>query len=124
MPYGLKVLHGDKSKIMNTGQGSSNHWIGISSVWRWHNAGVRDVKPFLIPLYDLKSQTLYGWSTCPAFILRDEFNYDIISSYGYAHVKVESYPYRIVELLFKWHFDVFGLIDQGLALPKDMEVSL
>ena len=26
--------------------------------------------------------------------------------------------YWIIELLFEWHFDVFNLIPQGLALPK------
>lgn len=26
-------------------------------------------------------------------------------------------PYWIIQKLFEWHFDVFGLIDQGLALP-------
>ena len=27
--------------------------------------------------------------------------------------------YRLYEKLFEWHFDVFGLIDRGLALPID-----
>ena len=26
-------------------------------------------------------------------------------------------PYWMIQKLFEWHFDVFGLIDQGLALP-------
>ncbi|WP_099369568.1 hypothetical protein [Sphingobacterium sp. 1.A.5] len=28
-------------------------------------------------------------------------------------------PYSLIELLLEWHFDVFGLIDRGLALPID-----
>lgn len=26
-------------------------------------------------------------------------------------------PYSLIEILLEWHFDVFGLIDRGLALP-------
>ena len=28
-------------------------------------------------------------------------------------------PYSLIEILLEWHFDVFGLIDRGLALPID-----
>ena len=28
-------------------------------------------------------------------------------------------PYGVIELLLSWHFDVFGLIEQGLAIPKE-----
>lgn len=34
---------------------------------------------------------------------------------GFAHYK--SVKYGIMERLIEWHFDVFGLIGQGLALP-------
>ena len=27
-----------------------------------------------------------------------------------------SYPYGMIDLLCKWHFDVFGLIPKGLAV--------
>lgn len=28
-------------------------------------------------------------------------------------------PYSLIDILLEWHFDVFGLIDKGLALPID-----
>ena len=33
-------------------------------------------------------------------------------------IKTNTLLYKDAEVLFKYHFDVFGLIDQGLALPK------
>ena len=30
-------------------------------------------------------------------------------------------PYSLIELLIEWHFDVFGLIGRGLALPIDVK---
>jgi len=29
-----------------------------------------------------------------------------------------NFPYFLVEKLFEWHFDVFGLIDDGLAIEE------
>lgn len=29
-------------------------------------------------------------------------------------------PYEYFEMLVKWHFDVFGLIDKGLAEPIEL----
>ena len=34
---------------------------------------------------------------------------------------LKSMPYWIVQKLIEWHFDVFNLIPQGLALPKPQE---
>jgi hypothetical protein len=37
---------------------------------------------------------------------------------GYC-VDNENIPFPLVELFFKWHFDVFGLIEKGLAINKN-----
>jgi hypothetical protein len=42
----------------------------------------------------------------------DEDDYILSISYG----SIWCTGYQIVQKLFEWHFDVFGLIDQGLAI--------
>lgn len=50
---------------------------------------------------------LYGWD-----ILWKNRN-DI------SNINTSSLPYATVKHLFEWHFDVFGLIDAGLAIYKN-----
>ena len=35
------------------------------------------------------------------------------------YINIETLPHCIVKKLIEWHFDVFGLIPAGLAIPKD-----
>ncbi len=43
-------------------------------------------------------------------------NYLMLAEFEDQSNKVEFIPYHIYELLFQWHFDVFGLIQEGLAV--------
>ena len=56
-------------------------------------------------------------------ICNQEVGYAESHYYGGQTLKIDTkYPlenrYDVLEKLFKWHFDVFGLIPSGLALPK------
>lgn len=54
LPYGLKVKWGTRVIKMNTGQGSSRHWIGISSLLKWYNSEMIEKPTILLrPLSDL-----------------------------------------------------------------------
>ncbi len=34
-------------------------------------------------------------------------------------ISTNDIPYYIIDMLFEWHFDVFGLIPEGLAIKKE-----
>lgn len=51
LPYKLKIKRGERILVMNTGQGSSTHWVGISAVLKWFNSEmVSKPIPLLLPL--------------------------------------------------------------------------
>lgn len=49
-------------------------------------------------------------------------NHHNFSMMHYSEIKTDPtrYPFTIVEKLFEWHFDVFGLIEKGLAEPIEI----
>ena len=119
LPYGLKYrLHGN-FPIQN----GVDNWIEdireispfnftLEKVLTWETC-----KPILRPLSDLtkeidhnggrfvpkdRAKRIYGW--------KDEW---ILET---GHIRIGHLPFVVIEKLFEWHFDVFGLIDQGLAI--------
>jgi len=152
LPFKLKVNHFGKSKVLNCGQGSSNHWIGITSGLRYQD--IIKFAPILRPLSDLtkeiehdeekfvpmqklcrecfyKEQYPKDWS----FGIRDSifyasaidsimtrlFEYNskemmFIGSNPRDNYKMNVKQFKAFQRLFEWHFDVFGLIEKGLAI--------
>lgn len=105
-------------------------------------AKFEDTKLFLHPLSDLKTeanppsaktQCLFEWEG-EIYDISDKFReiMDLIwksqlnsnssvcinktELYDWCVNKTLTLPYYIIEKLFEWHFDVFGLIEQGLAI--------
>lgn len=71
-------------------------------------------KPILRPLSDLTKEE-YN------FIWENETDFDIVESWVNSSFDLESklgwkFSYHLWSELFKNHFDVFGLIDKGLAI--------
>jgi len=89
LPYGLKIQYNNPShKTWNT-MSLTHMSVDIIPLW----------KPILRPLSDLNSD-----------------NADFLSSDGYMSVCDDEMRYSDVEELIKQHYDVFGLIDNGLAI--------
>ena len=84
--------------------------------------GYTQRKPILRPLSDLTETIEHGNERfTPSFRIDencskgDEPNYQsLIDDPRWCH----SLPNYIHVYLLQWHFDVFGLIDKGLAIPK------
>lgn len=74
-----------------------------------------DIKIVCLPLSDLTKEIEHnGEKFVPLYRLIKEdkaFTNDFINVFGYEELKVSVY-----ELLLEWHFDVFGLIEKGLAV--------
>lgn len=78
---------------------------------------LKSVKPILRPLSDLKNKDLDYWIEFGTLI--DEMHIDylvdaLINNTFYS--KNIHDAFNIYNALFKMHFDVFGLIEQGLAI--------
>lgn len=90
----------------------------------WINSSV---KPILRPLSDLTKeiQTIHGEVFIPYKDIENQFNIEGLNNNLYYLVKREDdgnvfisliENYQIIQILFQWHFDIFGLIENGLAI--------
>lgn len=90
------------------------------------------IKPLLRPLSDLTKEIEHnGKKFIPAKVLwgcdADEENdfdvYGTIPEYWKLCIKqpITDWEYGFVQKLFSWHFDVFSLIEQNLALQKQAQ---
>ncbi len=116
LPYKLYCFDTltQKKRVINTGQGSSNNWVGIKTVIRYKHI----YKPILRPLSDLtKEIEVNGNNFIPnieSFIYLGGRFLDITLEED--ENRISKLPYDLMLKLFEWHFDVFGLIEKGLAI--------
>lgn len=73
----------------------------------WYGNDITEIKPYLRQLSDLTREIEHNGER---FVPRHKF---IGNPLDY---KILHNSYSVVQQLLKWHFDVFGLIDKGLAL--------
>jgi hypothetical protein len=124
LPFGLKIMYFGKQRKMNAGNGSSKNWIGITATIQRQG---ENCKPILRPLSDLTKEIEVGgerfvpikefmilYGGCTTEKGKPIFESDFITNIMYSYYG--SLSYGVIEKLFEWHFDVFGLIEQGLAI--------
>jgi len=109
--------------------------VGLQRFPYSQNVLYSDIKPILHPLSALMKEIVYKEEKfVPIEEISDHFPhlqpYDDDHSpqlfYEWIEGKIEyangmdrgDIPYSIMQKLFEWHIDVFGLIDKGLAIPK------
>lgn len=122
-PYSLRMIFegkGGREIILSSITNQGKHGIVISGGTgpMWLNSC--GFKPILRPLSDLTKEIEHNRekfvpiddlagrynSECGEFLYRFKNNLS----------NIEDAPYTIMQKLFEWHFDVFGLIDKGLAI--------
>ena len=110
LPYGVKIL-------INNGEAKSYvKTLEALSVF-YSNALVNPKdKPLLRPLSDLTKVIQHNGNE---FIPYIEYNY--ISEFleelsTLDHTYMDHVQYKVINVLFELHFDVFGLIEKGLAI--------
>ena len=106
LPYGLKCQWfrtEDQTLVTNELNITDYYWL----------IGRQHFQPILRPMSDFKPGE--GASTW-AIEVDKMFNYNVYMLSGYSHVKTERYPYVVFNYLIENHFDVFDLIDKGLAI--------
>lgn len=77
-----------------------------------------NIKPILRPLSDLTKEIDIDE---PNVLFRDwiESEFDINIILFTRQFDIDMLPYNVIEYLLEWHFDIFGLIEKGLAIDKN-----
>jgi hypothetical protein len=125
LPYGLKVRVEDY-KCDYVGREFDevigfHQWDKSGLLWSVLTDGgakpsVEKVKPILRPLsYLTKEIEVNGEKFIPIELLDNYHNFSTIR-WGDIEADPTRYPFTIVQKLFEWKFDVFGLIPQSLAI--------
>ena len=129
LPYRLEVMDSDNNIDMCIG---IKYWLGWDVVcdyeWGHSTKPLSSVKPILRPLSDLTKEIEHnGERFVPIDELRYtysgfyiEFNGSLLIKSKNTHIYISiDWPNAIKEKLLEWHFDVFGLINEGLAIAKE-----
>lgn len=78
---------------------------------------IDDFKPFLRPLSDLTKEIDHnGAKFTPIDYNAFKHSKDDIIEYQNGFLHYKAIKFGIIQRLFEWHFDVFSLIDKGLAI--------
>ena len=82
----------------------------------WYNSSnITEIKPILKPFSELTKEELREHGFCSHIdFLTHEKRSPIGHAYDYGWK--DGAPYEMVVYLFENHYDVFGLIDSGLAI--------
>lgn len=117
LPYGLKGIityHADNKEICTLGVKCDIN--NVCDIYDFLNSSY-DLKPILRPLSDLtKEIEVNGEKFVPILEMERIFKINPLwEGWDFKHIAVEL-PIEIWNKLFEWHFDVFGLIPQGLAI--------
>ena len=113
LPYGLQCMAQGEGKQQFELQGISDisyadlHEIGRTVCEQYD---FEDIFPILRPLSDFKKD-LYS-ETFKTFNL----NWQNSEDFCLTPVSINSVSYELANILIKIHFDVFGLIEKGLAI--------
>ena len=117
LPYSLRIKtkHGwDTMTTLNEWQVNGDHEDSYS--YEDHPNEILEFKPILRPLSDLTKVIKHNRDE---FIPYIEYNYiseflEELSTLDYTYM--DHVQYKVINVLFELHFDVFGLIEKGLAV--------
>ncbi len=130
LPHKLYVWDSVKEKpiVMNMGEGSSTNWVGIKSISRYHDDGNYVYKPLLFPPTMLFEEMEHKAERFIPMNHLEIFGYKHNAKYCYnlsGGVWSSFRGLRVwqAQLMLKWHFDVFNLIQEGKALDKSKLAS-
>ena len=130
LPYGLKCKWNQSNPFILVGLQKGNESVN-NDLWTWKDGSryltgyLYECKPILRPLSDLTNEIEHnGEKFIPMeyimsmnsksfkeSLIKDRLTEALIND-----LKHNRLQYKYCEKLFEWHFDVFGLIPEGLAI--------
>jgi hypothetical protein len=127
LPYNIEFLDNAKSETII---GWKDDRIYIDNCHKSGYCRIDEINTLLLrPLTDLNQELeINGETFIPttrifelfgmhySFVFGGDIEHRITMYINGDWVEVSSFPYEIVNKLFEWHFDVFGLICEGLAV--------
>jgi hypothetical protein len=120
LPYGLKCLYDGQIKEIKCIRENFSIWWYITYDDTGETASPinNTCKPILRPMSDLHKplQDNGNWTVPANYLYR---KYDITDMEFNGYVLDPKYGYEVYQFLISHHFDVFGLIEQGLALSYE-----
>lgn len=131
LPYGLKLQYVVRDKVEKTGIINSishnedeTHPTRISISSMYDEEHIWMFKPILRPLSDLtKEIEVDGKKFVPIYIIDKRNNLSVLETTKDADL-IDCLSYWVINYLLEWHFDVFGLIENDLAVDiNDLEVE-
>ena len=80
--------------------------------------------PILRPISDLEKIHIFDGTKYPFYLYFWDVTENIEDNFEYAELiieecnleNIENYPYNLIQKLLEYHFDIFGLIQSGLAI--------
>lgn len=106
LPYGLKGIYSGRETEIEF---ISKDGLLTNDSFQ-HHLNYSEFKPILRPLSDLtKDIEVNGEKFVPSIKV-----YGLIDIYDFSDIKELSF--ETAEQLLEWHFDIYGLIDSGLAI--------
>ncbi len=117
LPYGLKF----EAKQLNKYNKVSTFILNSVVILDWERGNL-EIKPILRPLSDLTEEIeRNGKKFVPINCFHRDFSQILKDELKVTNgnLLIEFLPYGIIVKLLEWHFDVFGLIDKGLAISYE-----
>lgn len=122
LPYGLEYLSPAYDHGMILGSKTETiEEMGVVSMMSMIQSNGR-LKPLLHPLSRLTEPILEDGKTPEQWFKEQDSFGDFFQEYSEMKDNIATIPFRCGLKLFQWHFDVFGLIEKGLALEKPIKV--
>ena len=123
LPYGLKVLYRQKTVEIVTLK-NTNRCQFYNCDDEMQGVGLEFIMPILRPLSDIKEYFEPIFETDKE--VNEYLSYEATSPFSVEEIlnyKFEYLPYGTCQVLLKHHFDLFGLIEKGLAIDVNSVVS-
>lgn len=118
LPYGLKgqVDNYEIVKLIGIQHFNLNYGKPFNVIDGLENWSTTNFKPILKPLSDLTEEHLKEFYQFNSIDLELIDSQEWIAEIVHMIKGNDKFQLRQFNLLFEWHFDVFGLIDKGLAI--------
>jgi hypothetical protein len=123
LPYGVKV---SKIHVLDIGK-------GIGSIHHMLTTKNNNYKPILRPIAEVENDIIHNGYTLNVLDIMNRFwevewlgateKFELHEGGLNIILSPEELPYDLVQILLSYHFDVFGLISDNLAIPVTNEFN-